>query len=75
MKRARILLAALPLVLASCGDLLVAHDDPPDDPLSNFDQVWGDFDLLYAFFTEKNIDWANARSLYRARITPATAQR
>ena len=75
MKRVHVLLAPLVLALSGCGDLLVSHNDPPNDALSNFDQVWTDFDLLYAFFSEKNIDWGSARALYRARITPATGQR
>ena len=75
MTRHRVLLGALVLALAGCGDILVSHQDPPNDPLSNFDQVWTDFDLLYAFFNEKSIDWERARTVYRARITPTTSQR
>ncbi len=72
MKRARALLTLLALALVSCGDLFLAHEDPPDDPLSNFNQVWNDFDQLYAFFEQKGIDWGQARAEYGAQVTSTT---
>lgn len=75
MTRSRIVLVILATSLAGCGDILVSHEDPPNDPVSSFDQVWTDYDLLYAFFSEKGIDWNRARALHRARITPATDPR
>jgi hypothetical protein len=43
-------------------------DDAPDDPLSNFDVLWTEFDRHYAFFIQKGVDWDATGTEHRARI-------
>jgi carboxyl-terminal processing protease len=49
--RRRLALALLVMVLAPCG---CAEEDTP---LNNFERLWWDFDMRYAQFDVKHIDW------------------
>ncbi len=59
------------LLVSSCGDLFVG-DSSSDDPVSNFEIFWKDFDNRYAYFVEKNVDWDSVYTVYRPEVTPST---
>lgn len=58
---------AILLLTASCRD---PHTVSGSSPLETFDALWSTVDSRYCFFAEKDIDWREVGSRYRARITP-----
>lgn len=44
------------------------------DPELNFQVFWENFNEHYAFFNERNIDWAALYEIYRPQVTPDTSQ-
>lgn len=72
MKRKIILLFVFMAGLASsCSDSLVG-DSPSDDPVTNFEIFWKDFDRRYAYFDQKNVDWDSVYTVYKPKITTST---
>jgi carboxyl-terminal processing protease len=62
------------LVLFGCEQMFVGPE-PANEPESNFEIFWQDFDRHYAQFTIRHIDWDSVYALYRPQITPATSDR
>lgn len=56
------------LLITSCHDV----ETYDDDPYGNFDCLWQTVADRYCFFKEKDIDWGNIRSIYRAKLTSET---
>lgn len=61
------------LVLAGCLDLLGPAPDP-GDPGVNFDALWTEFDLHYAFFDLKGVDWDRLYEEYRPQAAAAVTE-
>jgi carboxyl-terminal processing protease len=55
------------LLLTSCDKTLL-YDEVPNDPVSNFDYLWNDFDLLYGQFIVRNINWDSLYGIYRPQV-------
>ncbi len=58
-------------VFVSCERTLLGPDTA-DDPQSNFDALWRDFDRYYALFGVKKVDWDALYAEYRPRVGPQT---
>lgn len=43
-----------------------------DDPVQNFEKLWSEFNLRYANFKLKSVNWQNIYSQYRPQITEST---
>jgi hypothetical protein len=68
MKKQLIILAILAgLFLASCDKMLLP-DETPNNPVSNFDDLWNAYDQMYGGFIVKNIDWDSVYTVYRPQI-------
>lgn len=52
------------ITLLSCDDLLLG-DEVADTPISNFENVWKEFDEKYGLFETKNIDWDSVYNVYK----------
>jgi carboxyl-terminal processing protease len=76
MSRVRAALAML-LVLgsgAACGEAFFGPE-PSDDPETNFEILWREFDLHYAYFREKGVDWDGVFAGFRPRVHQGTNPR
>lgn len=58
----------LGLLLGACDDMLLP-DAPANDPVSNFETLWSDYEVLYGSFAVKNIDWDDVYTTYRPQIS------
>lgn len=71
MKTIKSLLYAFLLVgfvlLTSCSQKLIGPD-APNNPASNFDHLWREYDLMYGAFEPKKIDWQTVYQTYRSQI-------
>ncbi len=56
---------------AACSGIV--GPDASSTAVAEFDQVWNDFDLHYSLFDAKQIDWNEARALYRPRVLAIAA--
>lgn len=56
------------LFFSSCDQWMIP-DDPKDEPIDVFDQLWTDVNERYSFFDHKEIDWQQIRTTYRAKIS------
>jgi len=60
-------IALLTTVLFSCEDVFF-DDDPPNDPVTNFDILWNRMNERYSFFEYKGIDWDSVYQVYRPQV-------
>jgi len=65
--RAIIAAVILLLVLVSCEKALM-QEEPGNNPLSNYDELWKRLDERYAYFQIKNINWDSLGTVYRAHL-------
>ena len=78
LRVAMILMVALlaMTLLASCADDTPEYSDAnkynPVNPYGNFDALADIIDARYCFFADKDVDWAEVRKEYRAKISPDT---
>lgn len=47
---------------------------PSDDPELNFDIFWQTFDEHYAFFEQREVDWAMQYELFRPQVSTSTSE-
>jgi carboxyl-terminal processing protease len=57
------LIVCCSLVSFSCTEQIIGTD-PPNTPSDNFNVLWKDYDLHYARFTYKNVNWDSLYSAY-----------
>lgn len=61
----------------ACALLLLAGPiisaETKDNPEALFDELWTQFDLRYALFDVKGIDWDSLHRIYRTRVTPTSS--
>lgn len=67
----KVYIILLTLLLTGC-QRLVLGEEPANDPLTNFDLFWNDFDAHYGLFTVRGWDWDSIRTEYQPRINPET---
>ncbi len=60
------------VILASCEKFFLG-EEPKNNPVETFNQFWLDFDMYYANFVIKNIDWDSVHSEYYPRVTASTS--
>jgi hypothetical protein len=60
------------VALTSCEEFFLG-EEPKNNPMENFNQFWLDFDMHYAHFELKNIDWDSVYSEYYPKITVNTS--
>ena len=56
----------------SACEKLFFEDDPDDDPVSNFNALWREFDQGYSFFEFKNVNWDSTYHVFRSRVNAGT---
>jgi len=54
--------------LQGCSTLFF-DEDPPDDPVHNFEHLWLDVKERYSYFELKKIDWDSVYTVYRPQIS------
>jgi hypothetical protein len=69
----RYFLLALLVIAVGCEQIL--GPDPANTPESNFEIFWRDFDLYYAQFKIRNIDWDSVYAVTRPQISRQTTDR
>lgn len=57
--------------LMSCEEALIGPA-VPNDPISNFEEMWNGYDQYYGLFQVKNVDWNAVYAQYRPQITEQT---
>src|SRR6186713_1164082 len=57
--------------LMSCEEALIGPA-VPNDPISNFEEMWNGYDQYYGLFQVKNADWNAVYAQYRPQITEQT---
>ena len=62
-----LLIAILVAIFCSCEDAFF-DDDPPNDPVSNFDILWNRMNERYSFFDYKGVDWDSIYQVYRPEV-------
>ena len=67
MKLLLFYIAVLILTLTSCEKILIPTEK--DTPKEIFRALWSNYDLHYAGFVVKNIDWDSVYAVYESRIT------
>ncbi len=50
----------------------IAYAQAPTDPEHNFEVLWKTFDVNYALFNAKHVDWQALYNIYRPQVTPKT---
>lgn len=50
----------------------VLGEEPTNDPETNFELLWNDFDKHYGLFIARGIDWDSVYSVYRPQVTAQT---
>lgn len=63
------LLSAI-LLLGSCS--VIFAPEPGTGPFAVYDALWSEFDVHYALFDERSVDWAAVRSAHRGRLSSDT---
>jgi len=68
MKKIFILFPGLLFILLTSCDKALLYEEVPNNPVSNFDYLWNDFDHLYGQFIVRNINWDSLYSIYRPQV-------
>lgn len=66
-----IILTGLLIITCSC-DAFLLGDVVSNDPESNFEVLWKEFDEKYGLFAPKGIDWDTLYSTYRPTVTSSS---
>lgn len=67
------LLIVLLLLLSSCEKVFF-EEEPENDPLAVFNQIWSDFRQIYGPFEERGVNWDALGEKYRPKVTRATSE-
>lgn len=76
MTKSKVLLQFSLHLLLAAGFLTIGAGETfaqsPSDPEHNFEFLWKTFDVNYALFNAKQIDWRALYDIYRPQVTPQT---
>ena len=61
------------LALTSCDKVLL-NEEVSNDPVSNFDYLWTEFNEKYGLFEPKSINWDSAYYHYRSKINTSSSE-
>ncbi|HET6401586.1 MAG TPA: hypothetical protein VFH95_09325, partial [Candidatus Kapabacteria bacterium] len=64
----RIILLLLAILASGCTESLVAPKVDTSPP-AVFEELWREFDMRYATFAERHVNWDSLHALYAPRIT------
>ncbi|GAB3900661.1 S41 family peptidase [Larkinella knui] len=64
----QITFVAAAVFLSSCSQKLIGPD-APNNPVANFDHLWGEYDKMYGAFEPKKIDWQAVYQKYRPQVS------
>jgi carboxyl-terminal processing protease len=67
-----ILFIPLLLLFTSCDKILL-EEEAPNDPVSNFEVLWNEFDAKYGLFKTKHINWDSVYAVYRPQVSSQTS--
>lgn len=67
----KIILFCLLVGSSSCERLAI--EEPDNDPITNFELFWQEFDRYYSFFEQKDIDWDSVYAVYRPQVNTETS--
>ena len=59
------------LLMVGCKDLFF-EDEPTNDPVGNFMELWTSFNEKYAVFEQRNVDWDEQFTIYRPQVDENT---
>ena len=66
-----ILMVSVAVLFSACSNRLIGPETP-DNPITNFDQLWGEYDRLYGAFEPKKLDWNALYQKYRPQVNEQT---
>lgn len=64
---------AVIILFQSCEDIFL-EKQPKDNPESNFELFWNEFDAYYALFDVKGVDWEEQYNRYRSEVNSETSR-
>jgi hypothetical protein len=57
------------MLLLPCCTAVFFHEDPPNNPINNFENLWQDVKERYSYFELKKIDWDSVYTVYRPLVS------
>ena len=66
-----ILISFMAMLLLSCEESLIAPAIP-NDPVSNFEEMWKGYDQWYGLFDVKEVDWQQVYLEFRPKVSATT---
>ena len=72
MKRITLILLFL-VALSGCKKIFLG-EDVPNDPVTNFELLWKDFDQHYGLFLARGWDWDSIYNVYRPQVDAQTTE-
>jgi carboxyl-terminal processing protease len=73
MKRITLLLLLLSLVLFGCEKIFTGEDES-NDPVSNYELFWQDFDQHYGLFQARGWNWDSIYHVYQPEVNAQTTE-
>jgi len=65
MKKIFLLVIIISSLFFSSCDKMLLPEETENNPVSNFDDLWNNFDLMYGGFVVKNVNWDSLYNVYR----------
>ncbi|WP_338874038.1 S41 family peptidase [Spirosoma sp. SC4-14] len=66
-----ILILGVSTLFAACSNRFIGPE-MPNNPVTNFDHLWGEYDRLYGAFEPKKLDWDALYKTYRPQVNEQT---
>jgi carboxyl-terminal processing protease len=60
------------VILTSCEEALIGPAIP-NDPITNFEEMWNGYDQYYGLFNVKQVNWSSVYTEYRPKINDQTS--
>jgi carboxyl-terminal processing protease len=68
---ASVLFLGIVILFSACSNRLIGPETP-NNPVTNFDHLWGEYDRLYGAFEPKKLDWNALYHTYRPQVNQQT---
>ena len=62
------ILFMLILIIGNSCEKILMEDEPTNDPVTNFENLWNTANEKYSFFEYKGIDWDEVYNIYRPQV-------
>ena len=66
-----LLILSIAALFAACSNRLIGPETP-NNPVANFDYLWGEYDRMYGAFEPKKLDWNALYQTYRPQVNEQT---